>query len=470
MSIPYQTTPSLLGAPFQQNVPKANAVPQFQAALTVGHGKAIMDYGSAQSASTFRIPVVVMEAASDFVLHYGNYLASAGLPSLSTNTYTVKAGIQLADASGNPTGNVIPVFFAGSRTGTVTTFLKSDTIQMPVTPGQLLFIHNYVAGTGLTSNYAIGETNSGYTNGSDVVDAGSAGAVSPTNFGTLGVAPMLITGTVAVRSGVFFIGDSFAYGKHDVVAGLRGWQERAMGPYFPMFDGACPSLKAASAVAYDTAFPLWYGLRYCRDAVIAVGFSDFVAADTAANVQAFVLKAVQNARAGGARRIVVCTVPPYTDSTDSYTSNTNQTIHSAFADAPRQAFNTWVLAGFTGADSVFDLAAAVASPTDPTKYAAGALITPPGAGTAQGSTTTTLLVDTNLVAGQNGGVIHARSADRAIIWDVAGNRAGLDSVLTSFTSGDAYSVYSSLTSNGASFSGFGHAAAALAFPVRNLST
>jgi hypothetical protein len=431
---------------------------------------------------SYRVEFCAAVDCAHLRLHWAGQYVSNGV--LASYTTTLKASIQLANASGDPAGSAIPVTFgANGLTGTIPAggVLRSDPVPITLAAGQKFFVITYspTATMGINGNLSNRSGNNFY--GGDATtnpglftnDQSQAGAVS---FG-----PGMITALVSPKNSkaVLLIGDSIGANANDSTAlNVRGWLGRALGTNRALVNAGIGGSRASGQAGQAAYYLAFYPASYCDVAVYEPGFNDFYSdgsTDAATRANAAVI--VANIRRMGLRKVIGCTVKPATTSTDGWLTTTNQTPRSG--DAARQYYNAWLLTQTNALfDGVFDLASAVAANGNPGLLAVGPGTTI-GSGTAGTNSSTAVIWTTSAAVGDSSwagttvAVVHAGVTSYG---QVASFRPGasanaliFSTPLAACAAGDAFTLYNSwcgdVAGAGAHPNGYGHAQVASRFPL-----
>lgn len=304
---------------------------------------------------TFRATHRLTQAVAGFrlVMPLGFNISSGQTATdvLWSGSTPVKVSIELA-------GAIRPVTFSGTRTKTNDPggLLVSDLIaadlpagtQVPVrvmVPTSTLYPNTVGTGQGPGAT----ATGDGYTNGTDTSDAMTAVGVAITAgyfcHGLIG------NPVSAPKPTVAFIGDSITMGTGDATNN-GGWTAYAS-------NGTVPNLRLAVGGAAAQGWIgghsySWPYLEYCTHAVVMLGANDLTNGNGPRTFSQFQadLTSIYTAMRNRGLKVYGCTVLPRTNSTDSWTTTTNQTPQStAFAaggSSTRGQINAWIRAGGGG--------------------------------------------------------------------------------------------------------------------------
>lgn len=199
---------------------------------------------------------------------------------------------------------------------------------------------------------------------SGLTDLTLGGTITSTNE-NVGFSPTAIVGRTSSPS-VLLFGDSRCEGAYDIYNDAStniGCLGRAIGPYFPFIniggfgDGAHNfSTAGHSARRIELA-------QFCSHIASEMGINDLSnGSRTPAQLATIDLPncwALLNAAGGQPKRVIQCTLPPITTSTDSWTTTTNQT--KMVQEASRLTFNGLVRAILAGTVGSMDIASVAES-------------------------------------------------------------------------------------------------------------
>jgi hypothetical protein len=272
-----------------------------------------------------------------------------------------------------PAGSFTPVKFSGASSGVAASgaTLVSDSTAVSIPAGASFFVRNYrvhAAGSfkapytswGATFNQSAGDACT-HGSGSAVTDQTLGGTVVNTTAYWM-APPVAIIGTTNLPS-YLVIGDSRITG-FNTVLGQQTDTNPCTGELSPSLFNAgigfiasgLPSDTAAYWAAGD--YPLSQGLAtYTSDVISNHSINDLNNSGTAAQLLANqqTLRSVNFA----GKRYWICTLAPYTTSSDSYATLANQTVVSS--NAQRIAYNTAVRAGVPSMFGYLDIASRVES-------------------------------------------------------------------------------------------------------------
>ena len=442
-----------------------NLVPFRESIVAIGKATWTGSANAASGAYSYRARYVASQAVPGFYLNYAGWITSVGSFLTNNTALSLKAAIQFADTNSAPSGQVYQVTFnGGALTGTNgygNYMLKSDLIPIPLTPGQVFFVQTYSTTAGAAYNSFIGNDAGESFYGGD-----GTTYIQPTwdsaQSGVVSIAPGAITGFVHPTNqvGVALFGDSIAQlFNGDQTYITNGWLQRALlsfpaggQNYIPVVNVAVGSALITGQTNAINYFPSHYPITkgWVRSLVFEGGFNDLFGGKTAAEVEAAARWHWAYFRSIGISNIVACTVKPATSSTDGWLTVANQTPRSG--DDQRLLYNTWLtnqvgVAG--GIDGLFDLAAALASPTNISRLATGPL-TVLLSDTAGSGTTTSTIKTSGSGSGTiacAGGVIKLTHSGTDYFGQVRFFRSGspnsmfLCNPLTSASSGDTFTIY-----------------------------
>lgn len=330
--------------------------------------------GEAMSAVNNFFMTRSLHVASDSItalqLVFANFAMNSNgeIPGGTTATYT--ASIEY------PAGTFTQVFFAGSTSGAAVSgaLLVSDPVAVAIPVGASFFVRNYRVHA--AGSFAAAFTPFGSTLGNaagDVCHFGTSSAVTDQTLGgtitnssgTTSSPPAAIIGMTGNPS-AFLIGDSR-------IVGAGGAQQTtptnpAIGetemPFFPFPMGSiragCTSDQAIFWVRGRHSLAQALGNAYCSAVLSNHSINDIETGISAAQL------AGRHQVIGGGlfptKRYYVCTLDPYTMSTDSWATVANQTPQNATFELQRVAYNTLLRnGGFSGMTGFFDLAAVTES-------------------------------------------------------------------------------------------------------------
>lgn len=281
-----------------------------------------------------------------------------------------------------PIGVFTQVKFGGSVSGTAASGAKltSDAVAISIPAGANFFVRNYRV-------HAAGSFNAPYTSwgstlnqaAGDACTFGNSAAVTDQTMGGViaNTAPYIMAPPAAIigsttKPTYLLIGDSRVAGAGPLITGSQTATNPCVGELAPSFFNA--GLGAISSgnpgginfwVAGD--FPLSATLaQYCSDVVSNHSIDDVTNNESAAQIVANHQAMMAGTFAG--KQYWVCTIAPYTTSTDSWATLGNQTPFNAGFETVRLAYNAIVRNGLPGAYSYIDIAAKVESSLNSGKW------------------------------------------------------------------------------------------------------
>lgn len=250
---------------------------------------------------------------------------------------------------------IVPIFFAGRNSVTIDEggYVLSDPVNLQFLKSNqaFLYVRTYVQAT--TSTYwpvfaeQSGFDGEGYVTNSDLTPVGSGGGFTASAQGMYG--PIMIIGTVAPRNQVVLacIGDSILSGAHNRTkdgslqaisvqwaTNDRSFLDFANGagsPKFPLVKISRSGLLAqAEAQNLNSANSFRQTCRKmlimnCTHAFVLLGTNDINNGRTAAQVETD-LTAVYNTCKLLGMKVIACTIPPRTTSSDNWATAGNQTV------------------------------------------------------------------------------------------------------------------------------------------------
>jgi hypothetical protein len=292
-------------------------------------------------------------ATADLRCCFSNWISVAGSASEGTpgQSATIKAAIELTQSSGPGS---FPLWFGGSRVGTLVDGgeIWSDPVGIELPAGttfyiRVLYTPGTVTGGGSTGTVYpeanIYSTNADSWVAGDAVDGTGALANSPASGIGL-YRPTAITGTPVGRvPQVLIIGDERAMGNNDAPS-YAGYINAALagGSFVTVNLGADQDSAAGFATGHGYRGRLIAGCDY---AIETYGGKDLDASDSLAAIQAsrIAIWELCNQRSVA---VYADTIPPYTTSTDSWTTTTHQThAWPAGEETVRVQMNQWIRAG-----------------------------------------------------------------------------------------------------------------------------
>jgi lysophospholipase L1-like esterase len=307
--------------------------------------------------SNFYIPI----GARGLRLLYQNYYVSQGAAEADQSAdITLKVGARPAGAAPGKTqpdapsigtsrrvtwGGAVSTTLLGSGSAVVgSTNALSDPLPFYFPGNTILSVQTYATltsgqywrGRGVVSG--TGERNE---EGVTVTDRSISGGASGTASWSIG--PNLIVGIPdnPLARAVAIIGDSIATDTGDTASsstGVAGYIERGLGIDVPNAKFTRGGEKLANWITRSYS-QINDSVTYHTDAIIELGINDVGTPDTLATMQANLGAIVAKLRSQGLR-VYVCTLTPWTTSTDSWATTANQTVTAN--EAVRVGYNDWV--------------------------------------------------------------------------------------------------------------------------------
>lgn len=413
---------------------------------------------------TYRVRLVFPNGGAAPRFWFSTLRQSSGYSTHLGDSVDLKAAIELAAADGSPSGTILPLYFNGARTRTVTItdpVVASDPIGIVFEPGAVVYVRSRISNPGVSAvglpAGTIGQVsnNEGYAT-TDVVDGG---AIINNHFFIYG--PCFVTGQVSagLANAVAIFGTSIEqiYGDKGNVSGATGYLQRAFGISRPYGNFAIGSSQYQFFNTYTNGHEVMTRfMRFFRDGVFQYATNDIAGGANLATLQTRHAATVAKLRAAGLRRLGVTTTLPRSTSTDAWQTTGNQTADAN--ETTRRSFNAW-LATNSGADFVWDTAAVISNPTNPGIWRADG-ITYTNTTTAAGSTTTSVNLSTSYTLGQFNGFVTIVGANpaSAILNHISATQIQLFTALGGAPSaGVAVSIFSPWTWDGIHPSARGHA-------------
>jgi lysophospholipase L1-like esterase len=317
------------------------------------------DPGAATDTRTFRMVFTLVKGCHYLRVTFANHYYSSGSANSETpnpSTITIKCALEYPMAAiGSSTGSntIYPVYFNGSRTGTIPggALLESDLIAIPDLPDgavvgvrTLVGIPSYTTGNFYGISYpgdsTIGE---GLNTTGDVVDNGtmSAGTSSSSLYG-----PCKMTGIVrSPVASVFVCGDSICVGTNDpTTLSKSGYIARGLNGNYPVVLGP----KAGATIANDFSNNWKIARRMtlavgCTHAIFNYGTNDLATiaggTGTLAGLKTNIITATNIFTARGVR-VRWCTILCKTTSSDGFRTVGNQTVTNQ--ETNRLNLNAWL--------------------------------------------------------------------------------------------------------------------------------
>ena len=304
---------------------------------------------------------------------YANYYGKAG--SGETNN---GAPLTAITAIEYPIGTMTALPWGGNTQGTIAagTYGCTDKVTLPTTiPNGARFnmhVHLYNANGLFTDTFSIPTATTKWTTydrskTSATAQTDETMSAYPSDMNTVGTAayPILILGTTT-KASVFLDGDSIVRGINDQIddtTGDQGTVARSIGPYMAY---------SVNAISGENITPWLTGgavnrlkmLQYFSAFVTDIGGVNDLPRTSAAVIADIHTQLLGIRALYPNIRLFENTRLPVTNSTDGYATTANQT---ALSPQYFQDINTDVKASVY-ADSFFDIAGALASPSDPTKF------------------------------------------------------------------------------------------------------
>jgi hypothetical protein len=357
---------------------------------------------------------------------------------------TVKVGVELSN------GTILPVYFSGSRTGTILpgATLTSDVLGVVLNAGEFVWLRVYTVGA--TSAYhtrycewvTAGE---GWETAVDKADSGTVAAAVGQSF-----APLLATlQTDTVDNGVVCIGDSIMGASSDQYW-ANGFTERALSGIHPILNVGSSSEAFSDFQTNQSTRRRGLIAKAQGEYAILSFTNDVYNSRTLAQIQADILTTCSDLVKMG-YKVGVCTLTPRTTSTDGWFTVANQTVTSPALDTVRRQVNDWLRTTANNSlFAVFDTAYQVEDLASPGKWKA-----PAGGNLWTGTITTTVVgvVNDSTKTAWTSGLL-----DGLTVWNSSTSAmASISRTLSTqlyvntnntYTVGNAYSVYAGLVASG----------------------
>lgn len=289
------------------------------------------------------------------------YLNSSNVETANGGATTVHASIEY------PSGTCTPFTFSSSASGTIAngSTLLTDALTIAIPNGSLFWVRQFITNSfGFTyqSDNGVKQIDTAGVGDATVTSSATDQTVACgvlTDGGTAGAhAPLAIIGPTTQKS-VCLLGDSIAYGSHDVYSGSSGdlgILERSIGPSFAYSNISSGGDAAVTFVGGSTTnrsqiFP------YCTSAIVEYGRNDLYPAlnNTAAQLETN-LTTIYGLFVNPANKgVFQTTLLSDTTSTDSWATTINQSVIGGGPETNRALFNTALRgATFGPASGIFD--------------------------------------------------------------------------------------------------------------------
>lgn len=418
-------------------------------------------YSGASDWTTRTKHFVRVECSNLKLVFFGKYASAGSTPEDTlTNSVTLKCAIETSG------GTVIPVYFSGSRTGTLSdgATLVSDSVGLSLSAGDYVWLRirqEKGASTYHFSNVTIRGTASGSGEGYTTSDYVDSGTIPSADY--VGLLPIVVTGDVSIgkSNGVLVVGDSISIGDNDLPESL-GWVERATSAYYPLTLLGVGGERASHFVTVSNSDHRLAAAQQGRNrvAICTYGTNDWAAGDSAATIEANLLTIWTRLAALGVRVYQTTITPRPTSTSNNWTTVAGQT--AAATDSVRVAVNTYIrtlpapLAGY------LEVADAVESARDSGKWYCPSASSYSGtsAGTTSG-TTVTPSGSPGWTTNQWAGYV-CRNATAGTVGLIRSNTAGVLTLAASmsFTAGDTVEIWGTYTRDGVHPSMLGYQAIA----------
>lgn len=289
------------------------------------------------------------------IFKYVNYYGAA--ETAPGGTVTITASIEY------PIGTLNRLTFSGANSATIANGgdVWSDPLQVDIPDGAMFREWIYGAWSGTDCIYNSSSQNVDLSKiGASVTDVTGTGVTTGMTGGRFTYGFVAAIGYTDKPS-ILILGDSrtggvgsyTAYGTNDT-----GNVPRPIGGSYGYINlsGTGVSLKQFHTLSTTKLKSL---AQYCTHVVLAGGINDLDGGDSADTLRTNAGLVITD-YAGTTKPAFLCTVEPYTTSTDSWATAANQTIWSGTKDTQRQAYNAYIRSGnFPGMWGFFDLAAQV---------------------------------------------------------------------------------------------------------------
>jgi lysophospholipase L1-like esterase len=307
------------------------------------------------SAFTVNIPRNASQAVFIFPTWYVSQ--ASGLESDMGGTVTLTASVE------NPVGTFRRLTFSGASSVTVAagSNINSDPIDLSAGANRVWTWRNCSAGMTYITSLST-PTGDGSTFGATTPDQTAAGG-SVVN-GTIHYGPIAVVAETTYPS-VIILGDSITQGAQDgkTAAVDSGSVARSVGQQLTYSNMGAASTFASQTVSAPKRLFLSQYFTHC---VISYGANDIGFGATSAQLIGYINQIITQF---AALKCYVCTVTPYTTSSDSWATVVNQTVKAT--EAARVTYNNALRAGeIPAAHAIFDVADAVESSRDSGKWSA----------------------------------------------------------------------------------------------------
>jgi hypothetical protein len=270
-----------------------------------------------------------------------------------------------------PAGTFTQVTFGGSATGTIPAggTLVSDPVSVSIPNGAEFWVRVFLESQAGIVYSGQGDANFGdamTASTSIVADQTMGGAVASTT-GSSVYMPAAIIGTTTQPS-VFIVGDSRVYGNDDPsddASGDVGEVARAVGPNFAYVNAGASGLRTDFLVNFlkgdqPSDANMYKLASYASDIINQTGIVDVILGSTTAQIEGN-LRTLWSSFPSGIP-VYQTTMPPWTTSTDGWTTLANQTPNSD--DAARIATNDYIRTTPSPLAGYFEVANVVESSQD----------------------------------------------------------------------------------------------------------
>lgn len=333
-------------------------------------------YGSHTSA-TYRWMHVATTNASDIRLVYGNFYSPVGSgDTVGPNNIQVKATLEY-------NGNYYEVLFGGQTTVTVNPggIVVSDPVNIYIPKGTVYYTRTLVTVTTGGQQWPVGLTLYNTTAGSPPANYSGEWVAYDADFttsnptsgqytwGQYGFSPLAIVGTpqsYKSTPSLLVVGDSETMGGGDS-PNDNGWILRALNTNYGYLMVGRGGQNASVVVGTMRRFRFALA-KYATHAFVELGTNDFGGATpthTFTQVQGY-LTDIYTELVNRGIKVYGVTIPPRTNSSDSWATANNQTaINTAYqAGGYRDQLNSWIKAGGGGLLSGYIDCASVLSTTN----------------------------------------------------------------------------------------------------------
>lgn len=310
------------------------------------------------SVGTYRAPFKVGVAGGDIQLGFGNWKTTSLVDTDPGTSVTFSAAFE-------DTGGVTYQATFGGQTSVTLPgggLILSDPLPLDVAVGDTIYVRVYISsGTAYSNRYVNGFLGSGggFTATTNLT---ASGAGTVTTAAAAMWMPMCIVGTPTASGrpkSVVIQGDSIAVGLYDgvfsssdsgLIAGAPWWGGggylmRALSGSAGIVQEAVSGDGMNNFVAGSGHFRRGSLTKFGRYAVITYGRNDLNGGRTQAQIEADILTQATRNITRGLIGSVVTTITPYTNSTDRWSTTTNQSLVSSSINTIRVAHNTWVRGG-----------------------------------------------------------------------------------------------------------------------------